>query len=316
MLVGLPFEHLSAESGQEYFADGLTEQSVTQWGDLGADHRGVIARHSVMRYRNTQESVDQIGRELHVYYILEGSVRREADRVRVTAQLIRVNDQTHVWAARYDRNVSGVLSLQGEIAQAIARAVESKLSPEQRIRLASVQPVNAEAHEAYLRGRYLWSSHTEHGPNRSIAYFHQAIPIDPKHPPPYADLAASYGVLAVSYLPAREMFPQARAADTKALEIDPTLASGYVGLGAYKLFYEWDWPGAETALKRAIELDPNDAEAHELYASYLEAIGQLPEAVKEMRKAHELDPLSLSANVDLGNAYYYAREFDRAIEHN
>ena len=314
ILAVLPFENLSLDSGQEYFADGLTEETITQLGELSPDHLGVIARTSVMRYRKTQESVDQIGRELHVYYILEGSVRREADRVRVTAQLIRVNDQTHVWAARYDRNVSGVLSLQGEIAQAIARAVEIKLSPEQKMRLASVQPVNAEAHEAYLRGRYLWSTHTEEGLNRSIEYFQQAIAIDPNYAQAYAGLAASYGVLGVSYLPAREMFPKARAADTKALEIDPKLAYGYVGLGAYKLFYEWDWPGAETALKRAIELDPNNAEAHELYASYLEAIGQLPEAVKEMRKAHELDPLSLSANVDLGNAYYYAREFDQAIE--
>jgi len=314
MLAVLPFDNLSPDSGQEYFSDGLTEETITELGHLNSSRMGVIARTSVMRYRKTQESVDQIGRELHVYYILEGSVRHEADRVRVTAQLIRVNDQTHVWAASYDRNVSGVLSLQGEIAQAIARAIEIKLSPEQEMRLASVYPVNGKAHEAYLRGRYLWSTHTEEGLNRSIEYFQQAIAIDPNYAQAYAGLAASYGVLGVSYLPAREMFPKARAADTKALEIDPTLAYGYVGLGAYKLFYEWDWPGAETALKRAIELDPNDAEAHELYASYLEAVGQLPEAVKEMRKAHELDPLSLSANVDLGNAYYYAREFDQAIE--
>src|SRR5260370_26949453 len=179
MLAVLRFEDVRREFGEEYFGGGFTEETITQLGELSPDHLGVIARTSVMRYRKTQESVDQIGRELHVYYILEGSVRREADRVRVTAQLIRVNDQTHVWAARYDRNVNGVLSLQGEIAQAIARAVEIKLSPEQKMRLASVQPVNAEAHEAYLRGRYLWSTHTEEGLNRSIAYFQQAIAIDP-----------------------------------------------------------------------------------------------------------------------------------------
>ena len=314
MLAVLPFDNMSPDSGQEYFSDGLTEETITELGRVNWSQLGVIARTSVMRYKKTQEGVDQIGRELHVHYILEGSVRHEAERVRVTAQLIRVSDQTHVWAASYDRNVSGVLSLQGEIAQAIARAIEINLSPEQERRLATVRPVNAEAHEAYLRGRYLWSTHTEEGLNRSIEYFKQAIAIDPNYAQAYAGLAASYGVLGGSYLPAREMFPKSRAADTKALEIDPTLAYGYAGLGAYELFYEWDWQGAETALKRAIELDPNDAEAHELYASYLEAIGQVPEAVKEMQKAHELDPLALNANVDLGNAYYYAHEFDQAIE--
>ena len=315
MLAVLPFEYISRQKGEEYFSDGLTEEMITQLGRMNPEWLGVIARTSAMHYKDSDRTVQQIGRELGVSYVLEGSVRRVGRRVRVTAQLIQVDDQTHLWAESYDRELGDILALQNDVASAIADEIQIKLTPRERARLEKVRPVNPEAYEAYLKGRYFWNKRTKEALEKSIRWFERAIEKDPNYASAYAGLADSYWLLAnTAYdaLPPKEAFSKARVATLKALEIDKTLAEAHASLAQLHL-YEFDWLAAERELKRSIELNPGFAVAHHWYALYLSAKGRFKEALAEANRAYGLDPLSVIINRDLGLIYYYARQPDCAI---
>ncbi len=312
----LPFQNLSPDPQQEYFSDGLTEEMIQQLSQLNPERLSVIARTSAMHYRKTSKSVEQIGRELGADYILEGSVRRSGDRVRISAQLIQVKDQTHLLAEDYDRDLRDVLALQSEVAQAIARQIEIKLTPQQQARLARRRPLNPEAYRLYLQGRYFWNQRTETGFARAVEYFQQAIEKQPDYAEAYAGLADCYALLGalVDAQGARaEAISRARTAALKALEIDGTLAEAHTSLAFVKWQYDWDWPGAGKEFQRALELNPGYATAHHWYAYLLMTQGQKEEGLREIRLAQESDPLSLIINTDFGELLCYAGQYDEAI---
>jgi TolB-like protein/DNA-binding winged helix-turn-helix (wHTH) protein len=316
MLAVLPFENLSGNPEQDYFSDGLTEEMITQLGRLHPERLGVIARTTMMQYRGTHKTTSEIGRELGVDYILEGSVRRSNGRVRITAQLIRVSDQTHVWADSYEHSLSDVLELQSEAAGAIAESIQVQLTPAQRKRLASAPAVNPAAYEAYLKGRYFWNKRTEEGFQQAIALFSKAIAEDANYAPPYAGLADTYSLLGsvpANALPPRVAMTKAREAAAKALTLDESLAEAHVSLGYVKMAYDWDFKAAEAEFKRAIELNPAYPTAHQWYAFYLTAMDRQDEARSENMIAKQLDPLSLSVNSQIAWSDYIARRYDDAI---
>lgn len=317
MLAVLPFENLSGDPEQEYFSEGLTEEMITQLGRLEPERLGVIARTSTMQYKHTQKRTDQIGRELGVAYILEGSVRREGDRVRISAQLIEVRDQIHVWAEDYDRDVRNILSLQSDVTGAIARAVEIKLTPQQQVRLTTARAMNPEAYQLYLKGRYFWNKRSEEGYMKAIESFEQAITKQPDFAQAYAGLADAYallGSMSDAELPRSEAMPRAKAAALKALEMDDTLAEAHSSLAFVRMHFDWDWSGAEKEFKRATELNPGYATAHHWYAYYFVSQGRTEDAVREIRLAQQSDPLSLIINTDVAEMLYYARRYDEAID--
>jgi len=312
MLAVLPFENLTGDPQQDYFSDGLTEEMITQLGRLDPRQLGVIARTSAMSYKHSSKAVDQIGRELGVNYILEGSARREAGRVRITAQLIQVRDQSHVWAAEYDREMQSVLQLQSEVADAIGNEVRLKLAPAQRVQLANPQAVNPEAYEAYLKGRYFIEKWTEEGTRVGREYFEQAIQKDPNYALAYAGLADSY-VWGRAGFPPEEALRRARAAATKALQLDSTLGEPHAALAQIKFVNDWDWAGAEAEFKRAIELNPNDTNALHMYSHYLLSMGRIQESFDVSRRALEHDPVSPTMQLHLGFHYLTAKQYDLAI---
>jgi TolB-like protein/DNA-binding winged helix-turn-helix (wHTH) protein/Tfp pilus assembly protein PilF len=315
MLAVLPFRNLTGDPEQQFFADGLTEQMITQLGRLNPEQLGVIARTSVMGYQNSDKRLDQIGRELSVQYVLEGSFRRAADRLRITAQLIQVKDQSHLWGQDYDRKPEDVLTVEDEVAVAVAREIQIRLTPHQQIKLARSRTIDFDAYEAYLKGRYFWNKRTEDGFRRAIDYFDQAIAKDPNYAQPYAGLADSYAMLAgYDFMSQDDAMPKARAAAQKALTIDDQLAEAYTALGLISMEYEWNWAQAENDFKQAIGLDPNYSVAHEYYGDgYLALVGKQDESIAELRKAHELDPLSPIIACDLAKRLSEARRYDEAI---
>jgi TolB-like protein/DNA-binding winged helix-turn-helix (wHTH) protein/Flp pilus assembly protein TadD len=299
MLAVLPFENYSAEPEQEYLADGLTEEMISQLGSLRPDKLGVIARTSAMKYKRARVAVDQIGKELGVDYVLEGSIRTETDRVRVTAQLIRVKDQTHLWARNYERSHGGILSMQQEVASAIANEIQVELTPQYKERIASLQFADPRAHEAYARGRYFWNKRTDADLATAIQYFEEVLRYEPKYALAYSGLADAYFYRSYAWgsLQPREGMPKAKAAAAKALELDPNLAEAHTSMALVKLFYDWDWPGAEAEFKRAIELNPNYPTAHHGYAVLLMVVyGRKDDSISEANRALELDPLSIPLN--------------------
>jgi TolB-like protein/DNA-binding winged helix-turn-helix (wHTH) protein/Tfp pilus assembly protein PilF len=318
MLAVLPFENLTGDAGQEYFSDGLTEEMIVQLGHLDPLHLGVIARTSVMHYKHGQQQMDQIGRELGVQYVLEGSVRRDAEKVRISAQLIQTRDQTRLWAKQYDRELSNLLVLQGEIAQDIAGGIQLTLDDQKRVgpaHQAALSPDAYAAHDLYLKGRYFWNKRTIQGFQQAIEYFQQAIAKDPNSARAYAGLADSYALLGgYSMVPQTEFMQKARAAALKALEIDETLAEAHTSLALITENYDLDWQTAEKEYQRAIELNPNYATAHHWYAEYLTWLGRFDEAFRESERARQLDPLSLIIAADNAMILYYSRQYDRAID--
>ena len=317
LLAVLPFENLTGDAGQDYFSDGMTEEMITQLGNLDAQHLGVIARTSVMHYKNSRQPLDRIGRELGVQYVLEGSIRRDSDKVRITAQLIQLKDQTHLWARQYDRNLSHLLALQGEIAHEISGEIEIALGDKANIRPArqSVSPQNYEAYDLYLKGQYFWNKRTVEGFSRAIDYFQQAIAKDPTYARAYAGLADSYALIGgYGGLPQTEFEPKARAAALRAVEIDDGLPEAHTALALIVQNYDWDWQTAEKEFRRAIELNPNYATAHHWYAEHLMWLGRFDEALQENERARQLDPLSLIIACDNGAILYYSRQYDLAIE--
>jgi TolB-like protein/DNA-binding winged helix-turn-helix (wHTH) protein/Tfp pilus assembly protein PilF len=312
MLAVLPFQNLTGDADQDYFSDGLTEEMITELGRLDPRQMGVIARTSAMSYKHSSKGVDQIGRELGVDYILEGSARREGARVRITAQLIQVRDQSHVWAAEYDREMQSVLQLQTEVANAIGNEVRRKLTPGQRVLVASARAVNPEAYEAYLKGRYFIEKWTEEGTRVGREYFERAIQEDPNYAIAYAGLADSY-VWGRVGLPPREALRRAKTAATKALALDDTLGEPHAALGQIRFINDWDWTGAESEFKRAIELNPNDTNALHMYSHYLLSMERMEESYVVSKRALEHDPVSPTMQLHLGFHYLTARQYDLAI---
>ena len=316
MLAVLPFENLTGDPEQEYFSDGLTEEMISQLGNLDPSHLGVIARTSVMHYKHSDEPLDRIGRELGVQYALEGSVRRDSNKVRITAQLIQIKDQSHIWARQYDRDLSNLLALQAEIAQEIGDEIQLTLGEHRRIdtaRQSSMSPQAYEAYDLYLKGRFFWNKRAA-GFQQAIDYFQQAIAKDPNYARAYTGLADSYALLGgYTLTPQIELMPKARAAALKALELDPELSEAHTSLALITENFDYDWETAEKEFHRAIELNPNYATAHHWYAEFLSQQGRFPEALAESERARELDPLSLIIAADRGVILLYARQYDASI---
>ncbi len=311
MLAVLPFANLSNDPEQEYFSDGLTEETITDLGELNPERLGVIARTSAAAYKHTNKTIAQIGHELGVDYILEGSVRREGSVARISAQLIRVKDQVHLWAHNYDRETGGLLALQNELGRAIAQQVQVKLAPPYGGRSTNKYAPNPEAYELYLKGRFYLNQRTFPEIDKSTEYFQRSIEKDPGFALAYAGLADSY--LANAIRSPQNFYPKAKAAASRALELDDDLAEAHAALGAEKADFEYDWQGAEQEFKKAIELNPNYAEAHFRYAwTYLTPLGKSEQAIAEMKKALELDPFSRIYNTVFGLTYFYARKYDQA----
>lgn len=314
MLAILPFQNLSNDPSQEYFSDGLTEETITDLGELSPEQLGVIARTSAMAYKHTNKTVSQIGRELGVDYILEGSVRREGGRARVSAQLIRVSDQTHLWARNYDRALHDLLSIENELGKAIAQQVQANLTPQRQSALARLKSVDPEAYDLYLRGRYHWNQRTPAGIKESIGYFQKATAKDPDFALAYSGLADAYNISNIVglYSP-KESLPKARDAATKAILLDPSLAEAHAALGMEKSHYELDFPGAEREFWKALELNPNSAYAHLFYSNcYLMPMGREAEAIAENQKALTLDPLSLPINNFMGMTYLFVGSYEKS----
>jgi len=311
-LAVLPLVNLSRDPEQEYFADGMTEELITDLSKIGS--LKVISRTSVMQYKNARKPLPQIGRELGVEGVIEGSVQRVGDRVRISAQLIYAPGDTHLWAESYDRDLHDVLKLQGEVAQVIANEVNARVTPKEQARLADKRPIDPEAYQAYLEGRYYWNKRTEGDIRKAIGYFQQAINKDPNYALAYAGLADSYLILSIySSAPWQETYRQAKAAATKALEIDDNLAEAHATLAATRAGEHWDLEGALTEGARAIQLNPNYATGHQWYAEYLMCSGDADKAIAEIRRAQEMDPLSLVINSTYGRILFQARRYDDAL---
>jgi len=312
MLAVLPFENLSGDPGQEYFSDGLTEEMITQLGALSPEQLGVIARTTSMVYKHTSKSVQQIGQELGVDYVLESSVRRDGDQVRITTQLIRARDQVHVWAHNYDRHISGSIALQEEVAKAVAEQIEVKLSPAYASRPIRSHP-DPQATEAYLRGRYFGNQFTPEGYRKAIIYFQQAIDRDSGFAEAYSGLADSYRFLVVTdTVSPSEGSPKIADAARRAVLLGDDLAESHNSL-ANAMMDQWDWTGNEKESKRAIALNPSYSYAHRIYAALLAAERRHGEAWEQINEAMRTDPLSLPNNAEVVRTLYYARDYDRAI---
>jgi TolB-like protein/DNA-binding winged helix-turn-helix (wHTH) protein/tetratricopeptide (TPR) repeat protein len=309
----LPLVNLSSDPEQEYFSDGMTDELITDLAKFGGLR--VISHTSVERYKQTKRPLPEIARELGVDAVVEGTVMRSGERVRITAQLIDARSDRHLWAESYERDLRDVLGLQAEVSREIAAKIQINMPDQERTRLASPNPVSPEAHEAYLKGRYFWNKRTEEGVRKGIEYFEQATRLDPKYATAYAGLAESYVVLnGHRYLPAAQAFPKVRAAALQALELDERIAEAHTSLGSLKWEYEWDKGGAEKEYRRAIELNPSYATAHQWYAEELAALGRRDEAMAEIKRAQELDPLSLPISTVAGWILYLGRHNDEAID--
>jgi TolB-like protein/DNA-binding winged helix-turn-helix (wHTH) protein/Flp pilus assembly protein TadD len=316
-LAVLPLDNLSGDPAQDYFADGITDELITQLARISALR--VISRTSSMRLKGTRKSLPEIARDLDVEAVVEGTVVRGPGRVRVTAQVIQVNPEKHLMAERYDRPLDDIASVQGQLAREISEAIRIKLTPQEQTRLASMRPINSEAYEAFLKGRYYWGRRTEATTVKAMESFQQAIEKEPEYAAAYAGLADSYFSLALAealqeVMPPNDAFPKAREAANRALGIDPTLAEPHATLGMVKFNYDRDWKGSEQEFKLAIDLNGNYANAHHWYAMSLMWLDRFDEALAQVRRARELDPLSLVINANLGFVLSVARRYDEGIE--
>ncbi len=277
-LAVLPLENMTGSAAEEYFVDGMTEALITRLAQIGALR--VISRTSVMHYKGTRKKLPEIAKELNVDAIVEGSITRSGSHVRVTAQLIHAPTDLHLWANDYERSMTDILLLQADVAGAIAHEVQVRLTPQERNRLASAQPVNPEAYRAYLRGRLHWNKRTEEGMNKGLGLFQEALEKEPRHALSHAGVAECYNMMAFWGAAApREVSSKAKAAANEAVELDPNLSEGHTARGWARLAYDWDWSGAEQELQRAIELNPGYATAHQWYSHLLIYQGRDREAL-------------------------------------
>ncbi|MGH7536673.1 MAG: tetratricopeptide repeat protein, partial [Gemmatimonadales bacterium] len=310
----LPFENRTGDPAQEYFSDGLTEEMITQLGRLHPGRLGVIARTSAMRYKHTDKPIDQIGRELGVNYILEGGALRESGRVRITVRLIRTSDQTQLWADSYERDLTGILSLQSDVARGVAKSLALALLPDEEARLAEARPVDPEAYEAYLKGREHINKLTAADIETAEKYFQLALHKDPEYALAHTGISMVWiARQQMQYVPPREAVPQAKAAAERALALDSTLPEAHFRLAAIKTWSDWDWPGAEREFQRAIDLDPNYAEARAFYSHFLMIMRRPAEAMRQIKRALELDPLSELFRALYGHNLINLGRYDEAI---
>ena len=314
-LAVLPLENLSGDASQNYFADGMTDELITDLAQISALR--VISRTSVMVYKAARKPLPQIARELNVDAVVEGTVLRSGDQVRITAQLIEAATDKHLWSQSYEGELRDTLALQNRVASAIADQIRINLTPREQAALKNAKVVNPEAYESYLKGRYFWNKRTADGLKAALAYFNQAIEEDPKYAQAYSGLADTYALLGdwgYAVLAPSQAYPKAKAAAIKALELDNTLGEAHTSLAFVFDVYDWDWKSAEREFRRAIELNPGYATAHHWYAWHLSEMGRSSEAMVEMRKAENLDPLSLIISADMAELFLVAHLNDDAIK--
>ena len=313
-LAVLPLDNLSADTSQNYFADGMTDELITDLAQISALR--VISRTSVMTYKGARKPLPQIARELNVDAVVEGTVLRSGDQVRITAQLIDASTDKHLWSQSYEGDLRDTLALQNSVARAIADQIRINLTPQEQAALKSVKVVNPEAYESYLKGRYFWNKRTADSLKVALAYFKQAVDEDPKYARAYSGLADTYALLGdwqYAVMPPTEAFPKAKTAVLKALELDSTLGEAHNSLAFILDGFDWDFDSAGKEFQRAIELNPGYATAHHWYAWHLSLLGRYDEAIAEMRKAENLDPLSLIINADLAELLVIAHSYDESI---
>lgn len=313
-LAVLPLEDLSGDPGHEYFADSMTEALITSLAKIKALR--VISRTSAMQYKRSRKALSEITRELNVDAVIEGSILRSGERVRITTQLIHGASDQHLWAESYERDFRDILSVQSEIARQVANQVRVVLTPEERSKLGSTRQVDPQAHELYLKARYHWNKRTEESVRKAISYFHQAIDNDPTYAQGYAGLADCYNILGYyNDLPPIEAYPKGKAAALKALELDDSLAEPHAALGVVKRDFDWDWPGAEEEFQRAIELNPGCVDAYHWRSTLHSMLGRHVEGLQGKRRALAMDPLSLVIRTDLARMFYFARDYDESLAH-
>jgi TolB-like protein/thioredoxin-like negative regulator of GroEL len=311
-LAVLPLENFSNDPTQEYFSDGMTEALITELAQISALR--VISRTSVMQYKGAKKPLPQIARELNVDAIVEGSVLRSEGKVRITAQLVQAAPERHLWAKSYERDLRDIMSIQSKVAQSVAEEIRIKLTEQEESRLQKPRLVKPEAHDAYLRGRYYWNKGEREDAEKARKYFEQALEKDPHYAQAYAGLADYYSVLPFySGSTPDEVFPKAKAAVAKALELDDSLAEAHASRAYILTYYDWNWTDAEREFQRALALNPNEATAHHRYSRYLSSLGRVDEALGEIKRAQELDPLSPLIRANVGVVYYFGRNYDSAI---
>jgi len=314
-LVVLPFENLSGDKDQQYFTDGMTDELIAHLAKIRSLR--VISRTSSMEYKDTHKPLSQIARDLNVDAVVEGTILRSGNQVRITAELVQVATDRHLWAETYKSELGDVLGLQSQVASAIVNEIRVNLTPEEQQRLTSPRAISGESYENYLKGRYYWNKRSQEGLTKAIEYFQLAIEKDPNYALAYAGLADCYSIIGsaiVGTVPSQDVAPKAKAAAVKALQLDGTLAEAQTSLATVLFNYDWDWAGAANGFQRSIELNPSYATAYQRYSLYLMAMGRTNESLAQMTRARELDPLSISMNFSLGWRLYMARKYDEAIE--
>ena len=312
MLAVLPLDNLSGDPQQNYFIEGLTEELISQLGQMNPKQLGVIARTSTQLYKGTTKNIQEIGDELNAAFLIEGSVRLEKKRVRITLQLIQASDQTHVWAASYDHDLRQVLTIQKEVADEVAKALAVELLSDKRPKPVAASP---EAHEAYLQGRFYTGQRSEDALNKAMGYFEQALLLDPNCARACSGIADCCTLLTwFGALWPREAGSRAEKAAARALEVDPMLGEAYASLGLVRFWHGWDWKGAEEMFLRAIELNPSYAMARQWYASLLNSRGRLQDAQNQMLRAREIDPHAMIIQMNMADMPFFAREYEKAAE--
>jgi serine/threonine protein kinase/tetratricopeptide (TPR) repeat protein len=312
-LAVLPFVNGSGDPNTEYLSDGITESLINSLSQL--PNLQVKSRDSVFRYKGKETDAQTVGRALGVRAVFKGRVTQQADNLEISAELIDTQNDNHIWGQQYSRKIADIFTLQQEIAKEITTTLRVRITGEDEKRIAKTNTSNPEAYQDYLKGRFWWNKRSEDGLNKGIEYFQQAIAKDPNYGLAYSGLADCYNILAgFGFVSPKEVYPRAKAAALKALEIDDTLAEAHASLGWTKAFYDWEWSGAEREFQRAIALNPSYGDAHLMYGAALRKMGRVEEAVAEYRRAQELDPLSLSSSTFLGVTFYEGRQYDQAIE--
>jgi TolB-like protein/DNA-binding winged helix-turn-helix (wHTH) protein/Flp pilus assembly protein TadD len=314
-LAVLPLENLSGDTSQDYFVDGMTDELITRLAQISSLR--VISRTSAMAYKNARKPLSAVAKELNVDAVAEGSVLRFGDRVRITAQLIDARSDKHIWADSYDEDIRDALVLQSKVTTAIATQIRAALNPQEQLTLAKSRTVNPEAYEAYLKGRYFWNKRTGQGLRTAIEYFGRAVEIDPRYAEAYSGLADAYAIAGdwkMGVLPPQDAFARATAAAAEALALDDTLSEARTSLALALDLYGWNWVAAEAEYKHAIQLNPGYATAHQWYSWHLFMVGRNTEAMLELKKAENLDPLSLIIKTDIADALCVAHRYDEAVE--
>jgi TolB-like protein/Tfp pilus assembly protein PilF len=310
----LPFANFSPDPNDEYFADGITDEIIS--AVAGISGLSVISRTSVMGYKGTTKKVKEIGRELEVGSVLEGSFRKAGNRIRVTTQLIDVAHDRHLWAQNYDRNLDDIFAVQSDVAKQVADALRVRILSPEKERIERKPTESTEAYALCLKGRYYWNEATKEGNDKALSYFNESVRLDPNYALAYAGIADCYHLAGdLHWLPPQEAYPKSRANAEKAIEIDPLLAEAHAALGAVLFHHDWKWSESERELSRAIALRPSYAEAHDFYSVLLLFLLRLDESYEHIMRAHELDPLAMDIGADLGARMYETGKTEEAISH-